>query len=31
MHVVAESFRAAGGYPFAVDEIVAMKKTRGIA
>ena len=31
MHVIAESFRAAGGYPMAVDEVFAMKKARGIA
>ena len=31
IHVIAESFRAAGGYSFAVDEVFAMKKARGIA
>ncbi len=31
IHVIAESFRAAGGYPKAVDEVFALKKARGIA
>jgi MGT family glycosyltransferase len=31
MHVIAESFRVPGGYPRAVDEIFALKATRGIA
>ena len=29
--VTAESFRAAGGYPRAADEVFAFKKARGIA
>ena len=31
IHLIAESFRAAGGYPLAVDEVFAMKKAHGIA
>ncbi|MCK9688659.1 macrolide family glycosyltransferase [Scleromatobacter humisilvae] len=31
IHVIAESFRAAGGYPRAADEVFAFKKARGIA
>jgi MGT family glycosyltransferase len=31
IRVIAESFRAAGGYPKAVDEVFALKKRRGIA
>ena len=31
IHAVADSFRAAGGYPKAVDEVFALKKTHAIA
>ena len=31
IRVIAESFRAAGGYPRAADEVFAFKKARGIA
>ena len=31
LRVIAESFRAAGGYPKAVDEVFALKKARGVA
>jgi MGT family glycosyltransferase len=31
MRVIADSFRAAGGYPKAVDEVFALKKAHGIA
>jgi len=30
IRVIADSFRAAGGYPQAVDEVFALKKARGI-
>ena len=30
LRVIADSFRAAGGYPQAVDEVFALKKARGI-
>ena len=28
---IADSFRAAGGYPKAADEVFALKKARGVA
>ena len=31
IHAIAESFRAAGGYPRAVDAVFALKKARGVA
>ena len=31
IRVIAESFRAAGGYPKAADEVFALKKARGLA
>ncbi len=31
IHAIAASFRAAGGYPRAVDAVFALKKARGIA
>jgi hypothetical protein len=30
IHAIAESFRAAGGYPKAADEVFAWKMARGI-